>query len=529
MSNPTFQRRDFSGSVRPPVDWAVERYSRSALGGPKQATLKARGEDLDLWSLVNLLRCPVEIPNPEGDAAWWGYVAEVTGVAKNTFTPGAPRVQFGVSIDGMSNQIALAYTLSNAAGEETRATTGWDEAGGNDWASQKEYGIKELLATASASSQAWAEAARDSKLAQFHLPQPTLALQYDAAESEATLICRGWWDTLDWRYAAVPLQLALAYTDLGYVYIGGGTPVGNVTWEKVAQEVQLFSDVNLAAAAIYIKKTGAPTDTLQVNIYSAVDGLPDARLAGGELAASALTTDYAWYTVLLDETILCSPGYLFIELERTGDQDAVNYYGLKLDEQARYTPGYFLAYTDGDWTAPQVGDMPFLLFADEPVETTQQIASLARNYGQFFREVAVETRSGIVIESYRDGDSTALYEALLMLQMGTENQRRLLVDIDPTRRLRIYEEPAPPANPHQLWSSGDIADALGNPLRKSTCPVGMWARWKDIIPASVNTSLFADPSLVFIEENEYDVANDRLNPIARGYQDPFDFAKVKDG
>jgi hypothetical protein len=504
----------------------VERYSRSVFGGPKQATLPARGDDLDLWSLIELLRTPVTISADEGDAVWWGYVAEVTGVAKNLLKPTAPRVQFGVSLNSMRNRIALAYTLLNAAGEETRVTTAWDDAEGNDLVSQMEYGIWELLWTASASSQAHAEAARAMKLSQVKYPVPTLSLNYDAQESQATLICRGWWDTLDWRYCSVPLRLALAYTGGGLVTFYA---FGNDDILRVAQSIQITTTVNLAAIMIKAGKSGAPDDSLEVNLYTAVDDEPDTEIVGASIDAGDIAASPDWLSVSIATTEL-TPGTYFLVMERSGSQDPDNYYWASPDLQAGYTPGFYLAENDSnEWISPGVGDLPFQLYADEPVETTQQIASLARNYGQFLREIAVDDASGITVESFRDGDSTALYEMLQMLQMGTDNQRRLLADIDLTRRLRIYEEPAPDALPHLLYSDGSIADATNIPVRKPLCPVGMWARWTDVIPPSVNTTQLADPSLVFIDENEYDVANDRLNPIARGYLDPWDYAKVKDG
>jgi hypothetical protein len=532
IMRPVFQRRDFSGGVRPQVDWTVERYSRTVFGGPKAATLQARGEDLDLWSLVNLLRSPVEIWAPEGDAVWWGQVSEVSGTAGNPFNVKGPRINFGVTLDTMRNRIALAYTLPNAAGEETRMTTAWDDAGGNDIASQNEYGIRELLCTASASTTAHAEAARAMKLSQVKYPAPTLSLNYDAGESGVSVLCRGWWETLDWKYCAVPLRLAISYTDVGLIDLYAiNYAIGNNTNFRVAQEIQVSTTVNLASISVYALKYGAPADNLSVGIYTCVDHAPDTQLASGSLAGGDLGLTAAWHSVTIDTTEL-TPGMYCIVLERSGSQDAGNYYLAQLNHKCGYTQGAFLVEQGGPpaWAnAGNVGDMLFALYADEPVETTQQIADLAVNFGQFIREVAVDDQSGITVESYRDGDSTALYEILLMLQMGTSNHRRLLVDIDRTRRLRIYEEPELPANPHQLWSDGQIADALGRPLRKAECPVGMWARWKDVVPASINTSLLADPSLVFIDENEYDVANDRLSPTPRGVMDAWDWAKVKDG
>jgi hypothetical protein len=241
-----------------------------------------------------------------------------------------------------------------------------------------------------------------------------------------------------------------------------------------------------------------------------------------------IDTDFGWVTIPLDASYLASSGLYFIRVGRSGEGDAVNGYSVTLDSRAGYAAGDIYFLEDDQWLNYNY-DMPFQVYADVPVETTQQVASLARNYGQFFRQVLMSAHSGIAVESYRDGDSTALFEIAQLLQMGTENYRRLLAEVDVTRRLRIYEEPAIPAAPYLIFSDGVIAEPNGLPLRSCTCPVGMWARWTDVVPPSVNTTRLADPALVFIDENEYEAASDRLTFLPRGMLDPFDYAKVSDG
>jgi hypothetical protein len=163
------------------------------------------------------------------------------------------------------------------------------------------------------------------------------------------------------------------------------------------------------------------------------------------------------------------------------------------------------------------------------VDTATQAGTIIASKGQFFAGVDIDDLSGISIREERDGDASALFEAEKLLRMGTTNFRRLLASVDEFRRVRIYEEPAQPSNPYQIDAAGDVWDAYGEPLRRELCPVAIWARPKDVIPPSVDTSTLVNVATQFIESNEYIVAQDRLEPVSRGNLDAWDFPKMRDG
>lgn len=163
-----------------------------------------------------------------------------------------------------------------------------------------------------------------------------------------------------------------------------------------------------------------------------------------------------------------------------------------------------------------------------PVDTAAQVAAIAASHGQFIASTDQDVTSGISISPYRDGDATALYEAEQLLTMGTSNNRRMLAWVDRSRVLRVYEEPTS-SNPYFLLRDGSLSTPFDTPLRRETCPVACWARLRDVIPNSVDVSKLVDPTLVFVEEIEYDVANDTLTPTPRGALNPFDLMRIKDG
>ena len=70
----------------------MRSLSFNEIGGPRQTTIKATGDQAALANTFDLLGCPIEIRNQRGEPVWWGRVVGV--VAGNE----------GVSLDDMSKQ-----------------------------------------------------------------------------------------------------------------------------------------------------------------------------------------------------------------------------------------------------------------------------------------------------------------------------------------------------------------------------------------------------------------------------------------
>lgn len=179
--------RTFGTELAPlPLGYAVESYSHAAIGGPKMAMIDVSGNELDLWTLVDRLRCPISIWSDLGDCVWWGYVAEVRMMI------GA--LEVSITIDSMFNRIAVAY---QDASTKARATTAWLD----DATSQAEYGVKEMLYAISETDTAAALGARTAMLQQLKYPIPGISVKGgQAAPLLGQLVARGWWDTLNWQY-----------------------------------------------------------------------------------------------------------------------------------------------------------------------------------------------------------------------------------------------------------------------------------------------------------------------------------------
>lgn len=509
--NVNFWERNFNNSLTPlPLTYQVKRYSHSVIGGPKLAEIGVTGPELDLWELAEYARRPVKIYSKKGDAVWWGFVAEIK------IDVGAWSV--GINIDSMANYVGVAYEDGDYQGAPQ--VTDWAAAAD----SIAEYGQREILISSSGSSETHALAARDKYLAEKKYPIPVINPR-KKAENSATLICRGWFDTLAWRYAPIAPDLFYSYDRIGTLAYS----FGDDTVHECAQGIWISGGHNIVKIPVYVRKVGSPADNLKVSLMTNVDGIPTTELTSGTVAGGALTTSFGWVDINVTPYTPAASGNYFIKLSRSSGQDVANYYQVMLDETAQYNSGEFISSDGSTWGAGPVADMPFKIFTDEPVETTQQISTFGSNYGQFLKGMRVDSLSGLFTASMRDGMSNAYYEITELMRMGTNNYRRLLATVDEFRKMILYEEPALSSVTNLILNDGSLRDPYDTPLRKETCPVGIWTRFKDVIPGSVDTSRLSDPTKMFIDEAEYTPEDDQLNLTPRGWVDPFQIGRPKDG
>lgn len=182
-----FANRQFVPVIpEPQLHLTPVRWSAAAVGGPKVAEIEVTGPRRDLEALTDWLRYEVKLISQRGSLLWWGYVHEV-------------ELQVGqllvtVSLDTVINKAAVLYTALEGAAEEA-FTTAWAAHA----ASVAEYGTREKLPSIGQASAAMATSLRDKLLARQAYPRAGRALA-GSAGSRAVLRCRGWYQTLAWRY-----------------------------------------------------------------------------------------------------------------------------------------------------------------------------------------------------------------------------------------------------------------------------------------------------------------------------------------
>ena len=291
--------------------------------------------------------------------------------------------------------------------------------------------------------------------------------------------------------------------------------------DQVAQAFDVISDINLLEIGVYLKKVGSPADSLKIGIYSNPDDLtPTTELASVTVAAASIANAYGWHTISLSPAYLLTSGVsYFLVIERTGAAESANYYEVTLDAAEGYGAGPFVVFNSDSWIA-YTGDMPFRLYSDVLIDTAQQVKSLIAAYGQFLRQVRVESSSGIISQSYRDGDSTARYEIEALLDIGTSNNRRMLAEVGQDRTVRIYEQASSSSYPYYISASGVITDYYGNPIDPADCPAGIWMAPKDLLPITGVQILGLQP--FFVERVEYDALAGTARYQPSNLPDPFD-------
>lgn len=164
----------------------VDSYGAKAQGGFVRATVTVQGPLEALWALLRWLGYRLRIRNAEQAVVWAGLIEEAT------VSLGA--LEVGMSLDGMYNRIAVAYSTLDPSGASERYTTAWAE----DSESVGRYGYKELLYSLSDVAAEQATATRDTLLATLSKPRAHLSLE--GGEPGATLLAIGLIHTLDWRY-----------------------------------------------------------------------------------------------------------------------------------------------------------------------------------------------------------------------------------------------------------------------------------------------------------------------------------------
>ena len=518
----TLFNRDFSEMVvQPEMEVSVERYSWMAQGGAENATIQVTGKRAALFELVNHLRAPVEIINDLGEAVWWGYISELTIHLKG--------INYGVDIETMFNNVAVAYTDSGI-----RFTTQWS---GNA-ESIAEYGQKEILLSKSDVVEADALQFRDTSLANTKYPIPTLKFS-SGDEGTASITCKGWFKTLEWRHYA-NAQGKESYEVTGT----GGREIGEDDRPMLAQSFQIAATVAWSASSIWIRpwKQGTdgnlPTDDLEIYLKADSGGMPGNILASGSMSAADIGTNADWLEFVLDKTVSLSPGTVYwIHITRSGGVDETAYFMVDTNRDAGYERGELYLWNaplnswgidmwGGNW-----GDLLFQVTGI--IENTEQIKDLVASCGEFLKGVIIENISALESNPYRDGDTLASYELNKLLDTGTSNDRRLLCEVTRNRYLRVYEEPAVPTDPKEsyaLTEKGELMMENLTAMDQTLCPAGIWCHLQDVIPASVDLSMVADPSLFLVEEAEYDVKKGKYNILGtRNQSDAMDIGGAVQG
>lgn len=488
----------------------VTGMSWNDAGGCEEAEVWMSGDINTLYLLTEYFRYEVEITGGLGERSWYGFVwgVEIQGAA----------YKWGATLGEMANRIAVAYTLSeaNSSGQGTRATTAWAE----DATSIAEFGTKEALISGGNLSAEAAEQMRDTALATKSRPQG--AVTFGSGEQSAVLICRGWMETLGWKYASWPAVTGVSYeVTSGVADQAVGAAAGNT---QAVQQITVTDEaINVLSVQFYGRKVGAPADNLRVKLYD-LDGSgnPLNELAAVNVAGSGMSTSNGWVTATLSTSENLAPGQYGIKLDRSGANDGTNYYMWMVNAALGYSGGTFKLWNGIAWVARGTdADALFIVTVDNQVDNVLQAAQLAEEYGQFFTDVILDpsTLAGQKLPSFRDGDTDALGEVLTLMAAGTPNDRRILAEVDAERKLIFREEPASSSVTYRLFRDGRMIDAAGGPVTPFLPAVGVWVQLADL-PETASATILMNAGLQYMSGAEWmpeeEKANGTLTPVFRG-------------
>ena len=515
--------RDYSTllPVSPLLQVSAQSYSWEAIGGPAAASIAVSGAKSELLQVVDWVGRPIHVFQ-DGEVVWWGYVYDAV------LDLGG--VSIGVSMEKLANKVAVAYekaVIGSSTG--TRETTAYV----SNSASQTKYGIKELLATSTASTAEAATAYRDRLLAALSSPPKTLGM--GSGEIGATLECRGWFSTLGWR--TYSYEGAWAGT-LGQANNSGLPIVKDDTYFQAYQSFQLrpsdSSAFYAAALDIHLVKSGTGGNPLRCNITSSLatdgSGNPVNVLAYGVTTPSGYATD-AWHKITLNAPVLLQPSttyYLWVRPEGAWSFPTSDYCTWVTYEPASYAEGALYSGNNNatpGWTV-QAGDANFGIYGHR--DTSVQVRDIANaiKHANIW-DVVVESASGIKTSPARPLESNALTEIRALLEGGCSDGRRMLAEITRQRILRVYKESAADASTdYMLTADGKVWTSKGIAVKPSTFRPGVWVRLRDTVLSDADP-LLAKLSPIFIEATEYDCASGRLTFTARDHDSVWELGGVK--
>lgn len=184
-----------------------ETWSASDRGGCKDATVSAAGSSEALVALVGWLGDRLEIYNDAADLVWYGVLWDLDITLGN--------VVFSLTLDSVSNRVAVTYPYQNADGSVESRTTDWAE----DATSIERYGVRELLYGMPESFSRSAETVRDQLLERLKTAAPVISTQ-GGAEYGAKLTAMGVWYKAGSVYFTNPDGLVEHQGENGSVVIG---------------------------------------------------------------------------------------------------------------------------------------------------------------------------------------------------------------------------------------------------------------------------------------------------------------------
>ncbi len=308
-----------------------------------------------------------------------------------------------------------------------------------------------------------------------------------------------------WASLAADLPFRVLEPVSGHEHTTTGSVVSKlgVDWPMIAQKVVPPSGLALSGVGLHLNKMGQPGG-VRVEVCSNSNGYPGEVLGSADLPGEVISTSPGFHTAALEEPLslpYSADGY-FLVISTTGSS-AISYIEMRLDTTAGYVAGFGLK-KEGDIWAEGAGDMPFRLYANEIVETSQMAQNLLTAYGQFFKGVFVNDPSDLGAESYRSGDTTAAEEIEKLLEIGTNNGLRMLARVNYDRTVEVWEMPDEAAPAVEMREDGRLWFRTGVQVSAGFDPTGKWISVEPLLRSVLFTNNFTGSQQFFVDGTRWD-------------------------
>ena len=272
----------------------------------------------------------------------------------------------------------------------------------------------------------------------------------------------------------------------------------------------------------------SPTDNVVMTIHADSAGDPGTLLATSTAVPyTSLSDDFEDVTFTFPTPYSLSPGVQYwFKVARSGAISSADFFivAATLDMTAN-TLGLCKLYNGSAWVAvtPTV-DMLFKINLVQ--ETTQSISESIAAVGALFTGTDIQNASGTYENPATDGETTALEVIERLMAAGTSNSRRILSEVDASRRVKLFEAPASSAGATAFIDrDGHVVNQSGESIG-DYCPVGVWVAPIDVARGGALAPTGASP-LFYLEGMDYNPASGAITPRLKGQRDPFDLNGVK--
>lgn len=491
--------------VATPISW---RH----IGGPDSATIVGKG-DWDADEAANLLRCPVEIFAENGDCVWWGYVDNVRVI------DGA--VEYGIGMESVANDIMVLYPKS--AARAVQIQTYWSSTIYGTSDSMTLLGTKQKQTTTNAPKQSAGDALRDTLLQAYQWPRPIIRHSPTSKDRRIELNCKGWYDTLNWKYYdGVVKRYDDRINGVGWHNTWTSQLLGD-TIRAIGQKIAMPYSGTIDAIGANWAMTGEPSKPVKMYIFA--DGATPGAW-GTELASAEATKDrieqfegFEWEVYKLNTSVAKAAGdniWLVFDSQVNGTGDDFKTW---IKEGA----GTAKVHNGTSWGDPGTAfNMIYRLYLT--TDSGDQITDIVSLCGQFITGNDHLT-TGINTASQMGAITSAKSVLDNIIEMGTSNNKPLVVKVDRNRFMWVYEDTVGSATTATLILRRDgmlYNISGGEPFSPYADPCGKWCIVDGLIPSTVSATRSIDASCFKIARATYNAGDNRVTLEPEGITSPFE-------